>query len=51
MTRFTPQILTGLVIGYFVACSPVKFEKDPNFDKCQNFSQNCVTVNGYDQFE
>lgn len=35
----------------WVACAPKKFEKDPDADKCQNFSENCISADGVDYFD
>ncbi len=40
-----------LIASYWLACSPKKFEKDPNVNKCQNFAEVCVNSNGRDYFD
>jgi hypothetical protein len=48
----TYKFAIGLAIGgYWSACSPKKFDKDANFDACQNFNQTCVRVENTDYFD
>jgi hypothetical protein len=51
MQRRYKLILAFLVAGYWVACAPKNFDKDPGADKCQNFSENCISQNGEDFFD
>jgi hypothetical protein len=44
-------LLAGLFILTYVRCSPVSFDKDPEFNKCQGASGSCVRINGMDEFE
>ena len=43
--------LTAAIVGMFVSCSDVAFRNDPSFNRCQNFNQDCVTVDGEDHFD
>jgi hypothetical protein len=36
--------------GFIVACAPKRFYKDPEVDKCQNFTESCINENGLDYF-
>jgi hypothetical protein len=46
------QLILGLFIAtYWVACAPKNFEKDPEVNKCQNFSEPCVSQDGLDYFD
>ena len=51
MQRRYKLFLAFLIASYWVACAPRKFEKDPEVDKCQNFSENCISQDGYDTFD
>jgi hypothetical protein len=45
-------ILLGLTVAsYWLACSPKKFEKDLDVNKCQNFAEACISSNGRDYFD
>lgn len=46
-----PFYILTFSIGLYIGCSPVKFTVDPNFNKCQNFNQTCITNNGFDYFD
>jgi hypothetical protein len=41
----------GFAVGFYVGCSPVKFAKDPDFQKCQNSALSCVSLDGRDYFD
>ncbi len=46
------KILAGfLMLAYWGACAPKNFEKDLEANKCQNFSEVCISNNGKDFFE
>lgn len=51
MRGLSKYILLGLAVGYYVGCSPVKFDKDESINRCQNFAQDCVTESGKDYFD
>jgi hypothetical protein len=46
-----PFYILTFSIGLYIGCSPVKFTADPNFNKCQNFTQTCITVGDIDYFD
>ncbi len=39
------------VVAIYVGCSPVNFAKDSEINRCQNFGQNCIALNGLDHFD
>lgn len=51
MVRFVLYLISFGIFSYFVACAPVKFQKDATVNACQNFGQDCVQVSGYDKFD
>jgi hypothetical protein len=51
MKRRYKVILGILIAGYWVACAPKKFDRDPDVDKCQNSGVACITQDGYDYFD
>lgn len=51
MKRLGQYIIIVVLFGYYIACAPVKFDKDAEVNKCQNFGQSCVSVASVDNFD
>lgn len=51
MKRRYKLLMTMALLGYWGACAPKNFEKDLEANKCQNFSEVCISSGGRDFFE
>ncbi len=49
----TKTLMAGvaLSVGVWIGCAPVKFSKDENFIRCQNFTEDCKKINDRDYFD
>lgn len=43
--------LVAFAVGFYIGCSPVKFTKDPEYQKCQSSGEVCVSADGRDYFD
>ena len=50
MKAFYKFLSVFIFLGYYVACSPVKFSIDTAINKCQNSAQTCISTGKRDLF-